>query len=207
MPDAPTPKPQQEASPPESNAERLLRAQAVELQSLRSRVQDLPDPDALAEWRAKAERFDALAADLPTLRQQVADQFAAERQQLQQQAQVQEQRAQAADLRAEAQRVFLQGGGNPALWDSHWELYGKHIKRDEQGQLVTLASGQAVPLQDVQQQLRTDPLHGHFFYPTMGSGSGARSSRDGRVVNRPDLLKMPKDQLWSQAFSRSGADA
>jgi hypothetical protein len=49
-------------------------------------------------------------------------------------------------------------------------------------------------------------VHGLNFQPEYGSGSGARSTRDGRVIPGRDLMKTPIGTLFSEAFG-GGRDA
>lgn len=193
---------QQETSSSSSNAERLLRAQALELSALRERVAGMPDPDVLAAWRASHERLSELQADLPAWRQQLQAAHQQERQQLQQRLQEQEQALSAAQLRSELQTAFLQAGGNPAHFGAWLELYGsKYARRGDDGALAVSENGEPIALADALANQREDALYGAFFHPQFGSGSGARPGRDIRVTNGPDLQKMKTGDLFRTAFS------
>lgn len=204
-PESPPPAEPQD-QPRETAADRLLRAQAAELEALRSRVQDLPDPDTLTEWRAKAQRFDELNAELPTWREQLQAAHQQEREQLQQQVSQHQAQVAAASLENELQREFLQAGGNPVHFSMWRELYGsKYAQRGEDGRIVCTENGQSMAIADVLNQQRRDPLFGVLFHPAYGTGSGARSGRDGRVVSTAGLQNMKTGDLFREAFSRKRA--
>lgn len=199
--ESPPPTDQQQEPPRATAADRLLRAQAAELEALRSQMASLPDPDTLVQWRSKAEQFDSLAAELPTWREQLQSAHQQERQQLQQQIQQHEAHVAATTLESELQREFMAAGGNPVHFSMWRELYGsKYAQRSEDGSIVSIENGQPVPLADVLRAQRTDPLFGVLYHPQYGSGSGSRPARDVRVQNTADIQGMSKSQLFRSAF-------
>lgn len=202
MPTASPPKPpeQPDDQPQQSAAEKLLRAQAAELEALRSRVQDLPDPDTLASWRSKAERFDSLAAELPQWRQQLASAHQQERDQLRQQLEQRDADLSREREHSQMQAAFLQAGGNPTHFPAWLELYGsKHVRPGDNG-LVSTENGETVALSELLNRQRSDALYGVLFHPRYGAGSGARGGRDTRVNHIADPNKTPTSQLFHQAF-------
>lgn len=203
-PESPPPTGQQE-QPRETAADRLLRAQAAELEALRSRVQGLPDVDTLSAWRAKAERYDALAADLPSWKQQLQAAQQQERQELQQQLSQHQSQVAAVSMESDLQREFLQAGGNPLHFSMWRELYGaKYAKRSEDGQIISSENGKPVAIADILSRQRRDPLFGVLFYPAYGSGSGSRPGRsDARVTTAPNIQNMKTGDLFREAFSRN----
>lgn len=182
-----------------SNAERLLRAQAAELQALRERVADLPDPDTMAAWRASHERLTEMQASLPQWRERLQAAHQQEQQRLQQTVEQQQQALADAQLRSELQTAFLQSGGNPAFFDAWRELGAKNITRADDGALMI--NGQ--PLNDALTQQRMDQMLGMFYHPRYGAGSGAKPGKDGRVSNTANLHKMKTGELFRAAFGGS----
>jgi hypothetical protein len=196
------PPPQEPQEPQQTAADRLLRAQAAELEALRARVQDLPDPDLLADWRAKAQQFDALQADLPRWREQLQQEIGAERENLRQQVEHQQQALAAKEQQQQLQTQFLQSGGNPLHYHAWLELYGsKYVKQAEDGSYVSTENGQAVPLAELLDRQRSDALYGVLFHPRFGAGSGARNGKDGRIQSTVDLSKMRTGDLFKTAFA------
>ena len=183
-----------------NHAERLLRAQAAELEALRARVADLPDPDTMASWRASHERLSELQADLPTWREQLQAAHQAERARLESTVQQQQQALADAALRSELQTAFLQGGGNGPHFDAWRELAGKNITRGEDGAL--LVNGK--PVSDALSEHRQDSIYGVFFHPRYGSGGGAKGGFDGRVSHGQDLHSLSTSEKFTAAFARRG---
>lgn len=187
--------------PEQSNTEKLLRAQAAELEALRARVADLPDADTLLDWRSKAEQYDALAADLPAWREQLQAAHQQERQTLQQQLQQRDEDLGRERLQAQMQAAFLQAGGNAMHFPSWLELYGsKYVQAGEDGRLVSTENGQNMELSELLNQQRSDTLYGVLFHPRYGAGSGTRGGRDNRVTSTVDLSKMKTGDLFRAGF-------
>jgi hypothetical protein len=203
MPTASPPPAAPEPQPQQSAADRLLRAQAAELEALRAQIKDLPDPDQLLAWRGKAEQFDALAADLPNWKEQLQAAHQQERQQLQSQLQSRDAELQQQQQQHQLQTQFLQAGGNPLHFSAWLELYGsKFVQRTEDGQLVSNENGQIMPIADVLASQRSDALYGVLFHPRYGTGSGGRMGKDARVATIPDLNKMKTGEIFRQAFAK-----
>lgn len=201
MPTASPPAPDE---PQPSAADRLLRAQSLELEALRSRVAGMPDPDELAAWRAKAERFDALQADLPRWKQELQQQFGAEREQLQEQLQQRDADLQRQRQQSDLQTQFLRSGGNPLHFAAWQELYGsKYVKQADDGSYVSTENGQTIPLAELLDRQRSDALYGVLFHPRYGAGSGARNGRDSRIETGNNLQNMKVGQLFKEAFGKS----
>lgn len=198
----PAPAPQEPQEPQQTATDRLLRAQAAELEALRSRVAALPDPDVLADWRAKAQQFDALQSDLPRWREQLQQELGAERENLRQQVEQQQQALAAKEQQQQLQTQFLRAGGNPLHFAAWQELYGsKYVKQAEDGSYVSTENGQAVPLAELLDRQRSDALYGVLFHPRFGAGSGARNGKDGRIQSTVDLSKMRTGDLFKTAFT------
>lgn len=178
------------------NTERLLRAQAAELQALRERVADLPDADTLTQWRASHERLSQLQADLPAWRQQLQEAHQAEQERLQKTVAEQQQALTQAALQQEMQSAFTQAGGNVAFFDAWRELGGKHVTRGEDGSLQINGK----PLSEALAGQREDQLLGVFYHPRYGSGGGSRGGIDARVNNAQDMHRMTTDQKFRAAF-------
>ena len=202
MPPTATPAAPPPQEPQQTTADRLLRAQAAELEALRSRVADLPDADVLADWRAKAQQFDALQADLPRWREQLQQEIGAERENLRQQVEQQQQALAAKEQQQQLQTQFLRSGGNPLHFAAWQERYGsKYVKQAEDGSYVSTENGQTIPLSELLDRQRSDALYGVLFHPRYGAGSGARNGKDGRIQSTVDLSKMRTGDLFKTAFA------
>jgi hypothetical protein len=200
----PAPPPQEPPQEPQQTAsDRLLRAQAAELEALRSRVADLPDPDVLADWRAKAQQFEALQADLPRWREQLQQEIGAERDTLRQQVEQQQQALTAQQQQQELQTQFLRAGGNPLHFAAWQELYGsKYVKQADDGSFVSTENGQTIPLGELLDRQRSDALFGVLFHPRYGAGAGANKMRDSRLTTAPNLNNLKTGQLFAEAFAK-----
>ena len=200
---APPAAPEPSEQPQQSNAEKLLRAQAAELEALRARVADLPDQDTLLQWRSKAEKFDSLQADLPAWREQLQAAHQQERQQLQQQLQQRDADLDRQRQQTAMQTAFLQAGGNPLHFGAWMELYGsKYVQQADNGQLVSTENGQTIELSELLNRQRSDALYGVLFHPRYGSGSGARAGSSVSVTTVADLSKMKTSDLFRAGFTK-----
>lgn len=122
-------------------------------------------------------------------------------------------------VRVLAEKAFLAAKGSTDAstvdgktpFDYIWLAFQGSFRADKQGLYVVDSDGDPVIDEDTGkrlppgkwfQKLRQDPVHGLHFQPEYGSGSGARSGRDGRVTTTKDLQKLPTNQLFREAFSR-----
>jgi len=121
-------------------------------------------------------------------------------------------------LRIKTEREFLASKGLTTAssidgrtpFDYVWQVFADQFAEDASGLYLVDAAGN--PRLDDETgrritpgqffaKLRQDPVHGAHFQPEYGSGSGARAGRDGRVTTTQDLMKVPKNQLFRDAFS------
>jgi len=190
--------PQQQAPEP-SHVERQYRAVSVELEALRRRLEDVPDPEALAAIQEKARRFDELSQQLPQWQQQLQASFEAEQLALRQRAEQREAELASARFEAAAAAAFSKADGRSELWAEFHRIVSDRLERDDDGEI--LLDGQ--PFGERFEQLAADPgnIMSSFRRPRFGSGSGGRSSRDGRTMPGRGLsLKDGKSRLFQAAF-------
>lgn len=181
-------------------AESLLRAQAAELEALRSMVTGLPDAETLASWRASHERLSALQADLPSWRASLQAAHESERSQLQERLQQQQQALTEASLASDLQQAFAAAGGSAPHFAAWRTMAGQNVARAEDGSITINGK----PVSDALNEHRSDAVYSVFFHPRYGSGGGSRGGFDGRVVNGPDLHKMSTSELFRVAFNPKG---
>lgn len=198
-------------------AERALKRQ---LESQLKQVSQV-DPGLVAEARAKAE---AAEQQRQLVEQQTAARLAEQERKYQEQLarvtgdlQAAKTAAEREALRIKTEREFLAAKGlveassidGRTPFDYIWQLYGSSIAEDKNG--IYLADPDGSPRLDEETgkritpgeffaKLRKDPVHGMHFQPEYGSGSGARSGRDGRVNSSEDLSKVPNSQLFRESF-------
>jgi hypothetical protein len=198
-------------------AERNLKRQ---LESQLKQVSQV-DPRLVEEARAKAE---AAEQQRQLIEQQTAARLQEQERKYQEQLarvtgdlQAAKTAAEREALRIKTEREFLAKDGlaeaspidGKAHFDAIWSAYGDQIAEDSKG-LYMLDSdgspkldpetGKRVTPGELFLKLRRDPVHGVHFKPEYGSGSGARSGRDGRVSSAEDLSKVPNSQLFREHF-------
>jgi hypothetical protein len=124
-------------------------------------------------------------------------------------------------LKMDQQRIFqaaewLEGisSDGRSFFDMFHALKGDAFKYDENGELIAVGpDGEQLrdpetrlPISPVDyvKSLQNDPVYGYLFRPAMGSGSGARGSRDGRAVPGQNLsIKgTPKADLFAAGFGK-----
>lgn len=122
-------------------------------------------------------------------------------------------------LRMDQQKIFQAAEGldgvsadGRSFFDMFHALKGDAFAYDDNGQLIVVdADGEQLrdpetrlpvsPL-DYVKSLQNDPVYGYLFRPAYGSGSGARSTRDGRALpgQKMDLKTTPKADLFAAGF-------
>ena len=198
-------------------AERNLKRQ---LESQLKQVSQV-DPRLVEEARAKAE---AAEQQRQLIEQQTAARLQEQERKYQEQLarvtgdlQAAKTAAEREALRIKTEREFLAAKGlveastidGRTPFDYIWQLYGPQFAEDKNG--IYLADPDGSPQLDAETgkritpgeffaKLRKDPVHGMHFQPEYGSGSGARSGRDGRVSSAEDLSKIPNSQLFREHF-------
>jgi hypothetical protein len=185
-----------------SHEERLFRSTAQELALLKEQLQGMPTPDELEDLRSRASRFDELKAELPEWRRQLEELHGQQVQQLQQQTQAQAEELEAARFTDAARDAYIRAGGIEGLFKDFHRLAGDRLSKGPGGEV--LLDGQ--PFREGFEAAVSDPLTvmGSFARPRLGSGSGARGSRDGRAVPGQNLsLGMGRDALMRAAFLKN----
>jgi len=210
MPQAPTPPnpapdPAPQATPPQapepSHAEKLHRALSVEVEQLRQQVAAVPDAEALAELRQKAEKFDQIAQQLPQWQQQLSALHQQELTTLQQQHQTAQVELQQARFTLAAAAEFARGGGLSEHFDAFRGMVGPRLTAGPDG--APLLDGE--PLGKRFAELVEGDRHSllaAMARPKLGSGSGARGSRDGRAApgSNLSLKTTSKRDLFAAGF-------
>ena len=180
-----------------TNPDAVKAAEAKAQQALQERQ--------LIEERARLEREQMEAKYSTQLQQATAD------------LQTEREARQRELVRVQAEKAFIGAKGSMVAstidgstpFDSVWARFGGQF-RIEDGALVVV-DGNGSPEIDPEtgkrfepikwlSRLQSDPVWGRNFEPAMGSGSGARSSRDGRVSTGKDLMAQPLGSLFSDAF-------
>jgi hypothetical protein len=180
-----------------TNPDAVKAAEAKAQQALQERQ--------LIEERARLEREQIEAKYSTQLQQATAD------------LQTEREARQRELVRVHAEKAFIGAKGSMVAstidgstpFDSVWSRFGGQF-RIEDGALVVV-DGNGSPEIDPEtgkrfepikwlSRLQSDPVWGRNFEPSMGSGSGARSSRDGRVITGKDLMAQPLGSLFSDAF-------
>jgi hypothetical protein len=121
-------------------------------------------------------------------------------------------------IRGQVEKAFLSEGGSSKAsevdgstpFDYIWDRFGARIQSDDKGLHMLTPDGKEMRDDDGKRvgpkaffaTLRKDPTHGRNFEPEYGSGSGARSGKDGRVISKADLLKRPNSENFAEAFGK-----
>lgn len=122
-------------------------------------------------------------------------------------------------LQMDGQRIFQAAEGldgvsqdGRTFFDLFWAVHRERFNYDDQGQLMVVdaqgdpvmdeESGKRVSATDYVKRLQADPVYGYLFKPAYGSGSGGRSTRDGRVIpgKKLSIKETPKAELFREAF-------
>ena len=121
-------------------------------------------------------------------------------------------------VRQLAEKAFIGAKGSTEVseidgstpFDSVWSRFGPQFRNEDGALVVVDANGS--PEIDPEtgkrfepvkwlRRLQSDPVWGRNFEPAMGTGGGARSSRDGRVSNSKDLMAVPLSTAIADVFS------
>lgn len=185
-----------------SHIERQFKALSVEADALRRQLQDVPDPDALADLRSKAERFDQLASELPSWREKLANTFEGETLALKAQLEQQQAQLTTAQRETEALKAFVGSGGNARHWPELLRLLGDHIQTDESGALVCTATGNPQPISEAFKAMADDAgsVFPAFWSPQFGAGSGARPTVPQRPLMGNNFRNLSKEDKFRVGF-------
>ena len=180
-----------------TNPDAVRAAEAKAQQALQERQ--------LIEERSRLER-DAIESKYSTQLQQANAELQTEREARQREL-----------VRVQAEKAFIGAKGSMVAstidvstpFDSVWSRFGAHFRIEDGALVVVDAKGNPEIDSETGKRfeptkwlgrLQSDPVWGRNFEPAMGSGSGARSSRDGRVSTGKDLMAQPLGSLFSDAF-------
>lgn len=205
-------------------AERDLRRQeAARAAQLDAQLREVGqvDPKLLDEARQRAREADQqrqMIEQQTTIRLQDQERkYAEQLERITGELQQQKTAAEREALRIKTEREFLAAKGlqeassidGRTPFDYIWQLYGNQFAEDRNGLYLVDAdgsprldeeTGKRITPAEFFVKLRKDAVHGMHFQPEYGSGSGARSGRDGRVNNSADLSKVPTGQLFRDSF-------
>lgn len=200
------------------------KAEKREMSNLKAQLQLLQSKLDPAGQQAVQQQINELSAALQAKDQEIADRLKAERAKAQQQAAalIQERDTEKAARAAEALRVagekaYMAAGGKMAAsedgvtdFDYFWDKHAAKFGRDEVGLFVKDTDGE--PLMDEDEprkrlspvkfleKMRADPVHGKFFDPQRGAGSGSRNGRDGRHISVQDRTQRSVSQAFRDRF-------
>jgi hypothetical protein len=196
--------------------ERRLGALEAQLKELTT-----TNPDAVRAAEAKAQQAlqeRQLIEERSRLeREQIESKYSTQLQQANAELQSEREARQRELVRVQAEKAFIGAKGSMVAstidgstpFDSIWARFGTHFRIEDGALVVVDAKGNPEIDSETGKRfeptkwlgrLQSDPVWGRNFEPAMGSGSGARSSRDGRVSTGKDLMAQPLGSLFTDAF-------
>jgi hypothetical protein len=196
--------------------ERRLGALEAQLKELTT-----TNPDAVRAAEAKAQQAlqeRQLIEERSRLeREQIESKYSTQLQQANAELQSEREARQRELVRVQAEKAFIGAKGSMVAstidgstpFDSIWSRFGPHFRIEDGALVVVDAKGNPEIDSETGKRfeptkwlgrLQSDPVWGRNFEPAMGSGSGARSSHDGRVSTGKDLMAQPLGSLFSDAF-------
>jgi hypothetical protein len=203
----------------EANREKDRRMGALEAQ-LRELSTTNPEAVRAAEAKALEEqtRRELIEQQARIAQEQIEAKYSAQLQQSNKEL-IEEREARERQLvKQQAEKAFLNAKGRVEIspldgstpFDGVWGRFGPNFRIEDGALVVVDAKGN--PEIDSEtgmryeptkwlKRLQTDPYWGLHFEPSMGSGGGARTGRDGRMASGVDLLTVPSGQAISTAFS------
>ena len=201
-----------------ANREKDRRLGALEAQ-LRELTTTNPEAVRAAEAKAKEEqtRRELIEQQARIAQEQIEAKYSAQLQQTNKEL-IEEREARERQLvKQQAEKAFLNAKGRVEIspldgstpFDGVWGRFGPNFRIEDGALVVVDAKGN--PEIDSEtglryeptkwlKRLQTDPYWGLHFEPAMGTGGGARSSRDGRVSTAKDLMNQPLPAAFSDAF-------
>jgi hypothetical protein len=200
-----------------NDLERRVKAQEAQLRELST-----TNPEAVRAAEAKAleeqTRRELIEQQARIAQEQIEAKYSAQLQQTNKEL-IEEREARERQLvKQQAEKAFLNAKGRVEIspldgstpFDGVWGRFGPNFRIEDGALVVVDAKGN--PEIDSEtgmryeptkwlKRLQTDPYWGLHFEPSMGSGGGARTGRDGRMASGVDLLTVPSGQAISTAFS------
>jgi len=202
----------------EANREKERRVGALEAQ-LRELSTTNPEAVWAAEARAKEEqaRRELIEQQAQIKEQQIEEKYSSQLVGLRSELDTERTARQRELVRQQAEKAFIGAKGSTVVseidrstpFDSVWGRFGDHFKLENGSLVVVDANGSPEIDPDTGRRfepvkwlgrLQSDPVWGRNFEPAMGSGGGARTGRDGRVVSGKDLMSMPVSAAIAEAF-------
>ena len=203
----------------EVNREKDRRMGALEAQ-LRELSTTNPEAVRAAEAKALEEqtRRELIEQQARIAQEQIEAKYSTQLVQIRTELDAERQAGQRQLVKREAEKAFAKAKGSFEVsgidgttgFDSVWDRFGPNC-RIEDGALV-IVDNKGNPEIDTDtgrrfdpvkwfERLRPDPVYGRHFEPSMGSGGGARSSRDGRASSSKDLMGVPLSTAIADVFS------
>jgi hypothetical protein len=179
------------------------------------------NPEAVREAQAKAQqeqaRRELIEQQAALERQQIEAKYSQQLEESTTALQAEREARQRELVRQLAEKAFIGAKGSTEVseidgstpFDSVWSRFGPQFRNEDGALVVVDANGS--PEIDPEtgkrfepvkwlRRLQSDPVWGRNFEPAMGTGGGARSSRDGRVSNSKDLMAVPLSTAIADVF-------
>jgi hypothetical protein len=202
----------------EANREKERRMAALEAQ-LRELGNTNPEAVRAAEAKALEEqaRRELIEQQARIAQEQIESKYSAQLQQANTELNAERTARQRELVRQQAEKAFIGAKGSTVVseidrttpFDEVWGRFGNHFLLENDSLVVVDANGNPEIDPDTGKRfepvkwlgrLQGDTKWGRLFEPAMGTGGGARSSRDGRVSTGKDLMNQPLGSAFSEAF-------
>ena len=203
----------------EANREKERRMGALEAQ-LRELNNTNPEAVRAAEAKALEEqmRRELIEQQARIAQEQIESKYSAQLQQANTELIAEREARQRELVRQQAEKAFIGAKGSMEAstidgstpFDAVWFRFGSNFRIEDGALVVVDAKGN--PEIDSEtgkryeptkwlKRLQVDPVWGRHFEPSMGSGGGARSSRDGIASSSKDLMAVPLSTAIADVFS------
>ena len=203
----------------EANREKERRMGALEAQ-LRELSTTNPEAVRAAEAKAQEEqtRRELIEQQARIQQEQIESKYSAQLQQANTELIAEREARQRELVRQQAEKAFIGAKGSMEAstidgstpFDAVWFRFGSNFRIEDGALVVVDAKGN--PEIDSEtgkryeptkwlKRLQVDPVWGRHFEPSMGSGGGARSSRDGIASSSKDLMAVPLSTAIADVFS------
>ena len=203
----------------ELNRENKRRMGALEAQ-LRELNNTNPEAVRAAEAKAQEEqtRRELIEQQARIAQEQIESKYSAQLQQANTELIAEREARQRELVRQQAEKAFIGAKGSMEAstidgstpFDAVWFRFGSNFRIEDGALVVVDAKGN--PEIDSEtgkryeptkwlKRLQVDPVWGRHFEPSMGSGGGARSSRDGFASSSKDLMGVPLSTAIADVFS------
>ena len=203
----------------EVNRDKDRRMGALEAQ-LRELNNTNPEAVRAAEAKALEEqtRRELIEQQARIAQEQIESKYSAQLQQANTELIAEREARQRELVRQQAEKAFIGAKGSMEAstidgstpFDAVWFRFGPNFRIEDGALVVVDAKGN--PEIDSEtgkryeptkwlKRLQVDPVWGRHFEPSMGSGGGARSSRDGIASSSKDLMAVPLSTAIADVFS------